>query len=74
MKTKEEILSKHTGEEGIYLTHGTIRGSDALDAMEEYADQFRQPVVIKSVCPNCGSEEYYTENKTNVCSKCSRYF
>lgn len=31
----EEILSKHTGEEGIYLTHGQIRGSDALDAMKE---------------------------------------
>ena len=41
MKTAEEILSKHTGEEGIYLTHGTIRGGDALDAMKEYADQFK---------------------------------
>lgn len=37
MKTKEEILSKHTGETGIYLTHGMVRGSDALDAMDEYA-------------------------------------
>lgn len=33
----EEILSKHTGEEGIYLTHGMIRGSDAIDAMLEFA-------------------------------------
>jgi len=34
--TAEEILSKHTGETGIYLTHGMVRGSDALEAMEEY--------------------------------------
>ena len=39
MKTAEEILSEHTGEKGIYLTHGTIRGSDALDAMKEYSQQ-----------------------------------
>lgn len=39
MKTAEEILSKHTGETGIYLTHGMIRGSDALEAMGEYLQQ-----------------------------------
>lgn len=33
----KEILSKHTGETGIYLTKGQIRGSDAIEAMEEYA-------------------------------------
>lgn len=37
--TKEEILGKHTGEHGIYLTKGQICGSDALDAMDEYAQQ-----------------------------------
>jgi len=35
-KTKEEILEKHTGETGIYLTKGMVRGSDALEAMDEY--------------------------------------
>ena len=39
MKTAEEILSKHTGQNGIYLTRGTINGSEALDAMEEYSNQ-----------------------------------
>jgi len=39
MKTAEEILSKHTGKTGIYLTHGMIRGSDALEAMGEYLQQ-----------------------------------
>src|SRR3990172_12753592 len=34
----EEVLSKHTGETGIYLTKGMVRGSDALEAMEEYAN------------------------------------
>ena len=34
----EKILSKHTGKEGIYLTKGMVRGSDALEAMEEYKD------------------------------------
>lgn len=38
-KSAEEILSKHTGETGIYLTHGMIRGSDALEAMKEYKNQ-----------------------------------
>ena len=38
-KTAEEILSKHTGEEGIYLTKGMIRGDDALEAMQEYTSQ-----------------------------------
>jgi len=37
MNTKEKILGKHTDETGIYLTHGMVRGSDSLDAMEEYA-------------------------------------
>lgn len=39
MKTAEEILSKHTGQHGIYLTKGEVRGSDALEAMEEYGKQ-----------------------------------
>lgn len=39
-KTAVEILSKHTGKEGVYLTRGMINGSDAIDAMEEYAGQF----------------------------------
>jgi chromosome segregation ATPase len=38
-KTKEEILTEATGKEGIYLTRGSINGSDALYAMEEYAVQ-----------------------------------
>ena len=37
--SKEETLSKITGEEGIYLTHGMIRGSDALEAMQEHSKQ-----------------------------------
>lgn len=32
--TNEKILSKLTGLKGIYLTHGAIRGSDALEAMD----------------------------------------
>ena len=47
MKLAEKILSDHTGEEGIYLTKGMIRGSDALDAMEEYAKQARIDEVTK---------------------------
>jgi len=38
-KSAEEILSEITGETGIYLTHGMIRGRDALAAMELYANQ-----------------------------------
>ena len=39
IKTKEEVLSDITG---IYerLEHETVRGSDALEAMEEYKEQF----------------------------------
>ena len=44
-KTREEILSKHTGESGIYLTRGMIRGSDALDAMQEYAEQLQSELT-----------------------------
>jgi len=39
MKTAEQILSEHTGETGIYLKKGMIRGSDAMEAMEEYKNQ-----------------------------------
>lgn len=39
MKTPEEILSEQTGEVGIYLTKGMVRGSDSLDAMKEYGIQ-----------------------------------
>ena len=35
MDLKEKILGKHTGETGIYLTHGMVRGSEALEAMDE---------------------------------------
>ena len=42
--TKEQILSKHTGKEGIYLTKGEVRGEDALDAMEEYASSLTEPL------------------------------
>jgi hypothetical protein len=40
IKTAEEILSKHTGLKVIYITHGTLSGYEAIDAMEEYANQF----------------------------------
>jgi hypothetical protein len=40
MNTAEEILSQITGENGIYLTKGMVRSSDALEAMELYASQF----------------------------------
>lgn len=39
VKTAEETLSKITGEEGLYITHGMVRGSEALEAMEAYATQ-----------------------------------
>lgn len=35
MDLKEKILGKHTGETGIYLTHGMVRGSEALESMDE---------------------------------------
>lgn len=53
MKTAEQILSEHTGEKGIYLTHGTIRGSDAISAMEEYANQFKQEYANKNTVWVC---------------------
>lgn len=37
--TAEAILSRITGESGIYLTHGMVRGSEALEAMEIYKNQ-----------------------------------
>jgi len=49
--TSEEILSKHTGKEGIYLTKGMIRGSDALEAMEEYKDA--ELKEAKEMIDNC---------------------
>lgn len=39
MRTAEEILSKHTGAEGIYLEKGQHYGKDVLDAMREYAEE-----------------------------------
>lgn len=39
MRTAEEILSKHTGTEGIYLEKGQHYGKDVLDAMHEYAEE-----------------------------------
>lgn len=47
LKSADETLSKHTGEEGIYLTRGMVRGSDALEAMEEYTDQFKKQLKEK---------------------------
>jgi predicted DNA-binding protein len=47
LKSADETLSKHTGEEGIYLTRGMVRGSDALEAMEEYASQFKKQLKEK---------------------------
>jgi len=35
--TAEEVLSKHTGKVGMYLTKGDHYGKDVLEAMEEYA-------------------------------------
>ena len=52
MKTPEKILSEHTGEEGIYLTHGLIRGSDALDAMDEYGIQQYNQAIKEAVEPH----------------------
>lgn len=37
--TEIDILSKHTGEVGIYLTKGMVKGSDALEAMSDFASQ-----------------------------------
>jgi len=39
IKTAEETLSEITGEEGLYITHGMVRGSEALEAMDIYATQ-----------------------------------
>lgn len=39
METYKEILSRHTGETGIYLEKGMVRGSDAIEAHEEYLNQ-----------------------------------
>lgn len=47
LKTAEEILSAHTGATGIYLTHGEVRGSDALEAMEEYSNQMNNHLYQK---------------------------
>ena len=64
MKTAEEILSKHTGETGIYLTHGMIRGSDALEAMGEYLQQSyaSQPMSAEQV------EDFNPEKQANIIS------
>ena len=42
-------------------------------AMKEYADQFRQPVVIKSVC-ECDYENQIvgTKNGNDYCYHCDR--
>ena len=48
-KTPEEILSEHTGEVGIYLTKGMIRGSDALEAMRELFTQCQQDNVVEII-------------------------
>lgn len=54
MKTAEQILSEHTGETGIYLTKGQIRGSDALDAMEEYKNQSSYMPVVNELPTSTG--------------------
>lgn len=38
-KTKEEILSKHSGIKIKYLIHCDVNGEIAMDAMDEYANQ-----------------------------------
>lgn len=43
----EEILSKHTGERGVYLRKGKIRGNDALDAMQEYHRMMSEGMFTK---------------------------
>jgi len=78
MDKAEEILSKHTGEEGVYLTKGLIRGSDALEAMEEYAIYYHSKQVesgsadvSKEVCPKCGDKLMNQVNSTNKhCVRC----
>ena len=42
-----------------------------ITAMEKYADQFRKPAVIKSVCPRCSSnEDIRVKPITNDCMEC----
>lgn len=40
METKEKILAYITGIDIEILPHDTVRASDALEAMEEYKEQF----------------------------------
>jgi len=47
-KTAMQILAKITGEECMYIEHGMVRGGEALEAMEEYASQFKHPVPDES--------------------------
>jgi len=65
MKKSEiiELLEKHTGESGIYLKKGMIRGSDAIEAMEElivkeisvYVKNLQEPIedILCSGIVNC---------------------
>lgn len=59
----ETILSKITGEEGVYLTNGMVRGSDALEAMEAArADERDNKVSVPyQLCPKCNGKGQVTK-------------
>ena len=75
MKTKEEIfldeVKKATETDERF---GKILLSDAirkftLNCLIKMEDQFRQPIVIKSVC-DCGAEHSYEAQYDNSCNYC----
>ena len=64
-----EVLNDVYGEDqrstDVYYPLTTI-----LEAMEVYADQFRQPDVIKSVCPKCKFEPMINVEGKYKCEMC----
>jgi hypothetical protein len=59
-------------DETIYNSVGEIVGT-VSQLMEEYA-ALRQPVVIKSVCPKCGSDRWIKEGDYCECTECMILF
>ena len=76
MKTLQQIKNQVAEESGFSNFMEMFKKSDTIVLLaimemvaEKYADQFRQPDVIKSVCEH----PIYNRQKGNQCGNCGEY-
>lgn len=73
MKTAEEIYQEIVNEVETYpYSEFHLKKKYAIQAMERYADQFRHPVVISSVCTCTKFRETPIINGKHICSICNK--